>query len=49
MQNNPAQDAAHGIAPWHGTTILLIRKGPEVVLAGVILTRVALDRGPRVL
>ena len=35
MSNNSSQDAAaHGLAPWHGTTILLIRKGPEVVLAG---------------
>jgi ATP-dependent HslUV protease subunit HslV len=35
MQNHPSQDAAaHGMAPWHGTTILLVRKGPEVVLAG---------------
>jgi ATP-dependent HslUV protease subunit HslV len=35
MQNHPSQDAAaHGLSPWHGTTILLIRKGPEVVLAG---------------
>jgi ATP-dependent HslUV protease, peptidase subunit HslV len=34
MPNNPSQDAAHGLAPWHGTTILLVRKGPEVVLAG---------------
>ncbi|MDQ7248422.1 ATP-dependent protease subunit HslV [Dongia sedimenti] len=35
MSNNASQDAAaHGLAPWHGTTILLIRKGPEVVLAG---------------
>ncbi len=24
----------HGLAPWHGTTILLVRKGTEVVLAG---------------
>lgn len=24
----------HGLAPWHGTTILLVRKGSEVVLAG---------------
>lgn len=24
----------HGLAPWHGTTILLVRKGAEVVLAG---------------
>jgi ATP-dependent HslUV protease subunit HslV len=35
MSQNSSQDAAaHGIAPWHGTTILLVRKGPEVVLAG---------------
>jgi ATP-dependent HslUV protease subunit HslV len=35
MPQNPSQDAAaHGLAPWHGTTILLVRKGPEVVLAG---------------
>jgi len=35
MPNNSSQDAAaHGLAPWHGTTILLVRKGPEVVLAG---------------
>src|SRR5690348_10338690 len=35
MSQNPSQDAAaHGLAPWHGTTILLVRKGPEVVLAG---------------
>ena len=34
MSNNPSQDAAHGLAPWHGTTILLVRKGPAVVLAG---------------
>jgi ATP-dependent HslUV protease subunit HslV len=35
MSNNPSQDAAaHGLSPWHGTTILLVRKGPEVVLAG---------------
>ena len=35
MPNNHSQDAAaHGLAPWHGTTILLVRKGPEVVLAG---------------
>ncbi|HVT50372.1 MAG TPA: ATP-dependent protease subunit HslV, partial [Dongiaceae bacterium] len=33
MQNN-ASDNAHGMAPWHGTTILLVRKGAEVVLAG---------------
>jgi ATP-dependent HslUV protease subunit HslV len=33
MPNDPSQNA-HGLAPWHGTTILLIRKGPEVVLAG---------------
>jgi ATP-dependent HslUV protease subunit HslV len=33
MPNNPSQDA-HGLTPWHGTTILLVRKGPEVVLAG---------------
>jgi ATP-dependent HslUV protease subunit HslV len=26
--------ARHGLAPWHGTTILLVRKGNEVVLAG---------------
>jgi ATP-dependent HslUV protease subunit HslV len=26
--------ARHGLAPWHGTTILLVRKGPDVVLAG---------------
>ncbi|HVZ02762.1 MAG TPA: ATP-dependent protease subunit HslV [Dongiaceae bacterium] len=35
---NAASDNAHGMAPglptWHGTTILLVRKGPEVVLAG---------------
>lgn len=24
----------HGLAPWHGTTILLVRRGNEVVLAG---------------
>ena len=24
----------HGLGPWHGTTILLVRKGAEVVLAG---------------
>ncbi len=24
----------HGMAPWHGTTILLVRKGDTVVLAG---------------
>src|SRR3954471_15997569 len=34
MSNNPSQDAAHGLAPWHGTTILLVRKGSDVVLAG---------------
>ena len=35
MQNHPSADAAaHGLSPWHGTTILLIRKGPDVVLAG---------------
>ena len=39
MSQNHSQDAAHGLAPsgfpnWHGTTILLVRKGPEVVLAG---------------
>jgi ATP-dependent HslUV protease subunit HslV len=35
MQNNRSEDvAAHGLSPWHGTTILLVRKGPEVVLAG---------------
>jgi ATP-dependent HslUV protease subunit HslV len=26
--------ARHGLAPWHGTTILLVRKGNDVVLAG---------------
>jgi ATP-dependent HslUV protease, peptidase subunit HslV len=26
--------ARHGLAPWHGTTILLVRKGTDVVLAG---------------
>jgi ATP-dependent HslUV protease subunit HslV len=26
--------ARHGLAPWHGTTILLVRKGSDVVLAG---------------
>jgi ATP-dependent HslUV protease subunit HslV len=31
---NAASDNAHGLAPWHGTTILLVRKGAEVVLAG---------------
>src|SRR5581483_182033 len=31
---NAASDNAHGMASWHGTTILLVRKGPEVVLAG---------------
>jgi ATP-dependent HslUV protease subunit HslV len=31
---NAAFDNAHGLAPWHGTTILLVRKGAEVVLAG---------------
>jgi ATP-dependent HslUV protease, peptidase subunit HslV len=31
---NAASDNAHGTAPWHGTTILLVRKGPDVVLAG---------------
>jgi ATP-dependent HslUV protease subunit HslV len=36
---NAASDNAHGTAPnglpaWHGTTILLVRKGAEVVLAG---------------
>jgi ATP-dependent HslUV protease subunit HslV len=35
MQNDRSEDAAaHGLSPWHGTTILLVRKGPEVVLAG---------------
>jgi ATP-dependent HslUV protease subunit HslV len=39
MQNHPSPGyssdaAAHGLSPWHGTTILLVRKGPEVVLAG---------------
>jgi ATP-dependent HslUV protease subunit HslV len=34
MPNHPSENAAHGLSPWHGTTILLIRKGPEVVLAG---------------
>ncbi|HVO03879.1 MAG TPA: ATP-dependent protease subunit HslV [Candidatus Cybelea sp.] len=35
MQNGPSSDAgANGLTPWHGTTILLVRKGPEVVLAG---------------
>jgi ATP-dependent HslUV protease subunit HslV len=34
MSINPSSDAAHGLSPWHGTTILLVRKGPEVVLAG---------------
>ena len=34
MSNNTSQDATHGLTPWHGTTILLVRKGPEVVLAG---------------
>ncbi|HET6158107.1 MAG TPA: ATP-dependent protease subunit HslV [Dongiaceae bacterium] len=30
-----AEDRArHGLAPWHGTTILLVRKGSDVVLAG---------------
>jgi ATP-dependent HslUV protease subunit HslV len=33
MPNNPSDDA-HGLAAWHGTTILLVRKGPAVVLAG---------------
>ena len=28
------RDNRHGMAPWHGTTILLVRKGSEVVLAG---------------
>jgi ATP-dependent HslUV protease subunit HslV len=28
------EKARHGLAPWHGTTILLVRKGNEVVLAG---------------
>jgi ATP-dependent HslUV protease subunit HslV len=28
------RDNQHGLAPWHGTTILLVRKGAEVVLAG---------------
>ena len=27
-------EARHGLAPWHGTTILLVRKGKDVVLAG---------------
>jgi ATP-dependent HslUV protease subunit HslV len=31
---NAAPDNAHGMAPWHGTTILLVRKGSDVVLAG---------------
>ncbi|HET6620205.1 MAG TPA: ATP-dependent protease subunit HslV [Dongiaceae bacterium] len=26
--------ARHGLAPWHGTTILLVRKDKDVVLAG---------------
>jgi ATP-dependent HslUV protease subunit HslV len=26
--------ARYGLAPWHGTTILLVRKGNDVVLAG---------------
>jgi ATP-dependent HslUV protease subunit HslV len=37
MQNAASyndQGNAHGMASWHGTTILLVRKGPEVVLAG---------------
>ncbi|HEY4164154.1 MAG TPA: ATP-dependent protease subunit HslV, partial [Dongiaceae bacterium] len=35
MQNHPSDEAAaHGLSSWHGTTILLVRKGPEVVLAG---------------
>ena len=28
------EKARHGLAPWHGTTILLVRKGNDVVLAG---------------
>ena len=33
-ENDKHGPLMHGMAPWHGTTILLVRKGAEVVLAG---------------
>jgi ATP-dependent HslUV protease subunit HslV len=33
-RDNQHGPSAHGLAPWHGTTILLVRRGNEVVLAG---------------